>query len=61
MAGSLTLIGTLMIVLGYLLGSIPTAVLVCHSMGIADPRQQGSRNPRAPPMCCASAPPPLRR
>lgn len=47
MAGSLTLIGTLMIVLGYLLGSIPTAVLVCHSMGIADPRQQGSRNPGA--------------
>lgn len=32
---------------GYLLGSIPTAVLVCNSMGIADPRQQGSGNPGA--------------
>ena len=31
----------------YLLGSIPTAILVCHFMGIADPRQQGSRNPGA--------------
>lgn len=31
----------------YLLGSIPTAVLVCHSMGIGDPRQQGSGNPGA--------------
>lgn len=31
----------------YLLGSVPTAVLVCHSMGIGDPRQQGSGNPGA--------------
>lgn len=31
----------------YLLGSIPTAILVCHFMGIDDPRQQGSRNPGA--------------
>ena len=31
----------------YLLGSIPTAVLVCHFMGIHDPRQQGSGNPGA--------------
>lgn len=31
----------------YLLGAIPTAVLVCHSMGITDPRQQGSGNPGA--------------
>lgn len=47
MAGSLTMISALMITLAYLLGSIPTAVLVCHSMGIADPRQQGSGNPGA--------------
>lgn len=31
----------------YLLGSIPTALLVCNSMGIPDPRQQGSGNPGA--------------
>ncbi|BBB25234.1 glycerol-3-phosphate 1-O-acyltransferase PlsY [Amphritea japonica] len=31
----------------YLLGSIPTAILVCHFMGIGDPRQQGSGNPGA--------------
>ncbi len=34
-----------LISVAYLLGSIPTALLVCHSMGIADPRQQGSGNP----------------
>ncbi|GGC06571.1 glycerol-3-phosphate acyltransferase [Marinobacterium zhoushanense] len=47
MPGTLTSIGALMIGLAYLLGSIPTAVLVCNSMGIADPRQQGSGNPGA--------------
>ncbi|WP_036232441.1 glycerol-3-phosphate 1-O-acyltransferase PlsY [Marinobacterium litorale] len=47
MAGSLTTTAALIIGLSYLLGSIPTAVLVCHSMGIADPRQQGSGNPGA--------------
>ncbi|MBV1790215.1 glycerol-3-phosphate 1-O-acyltransferase PlsY [Marinobacterium sp. D7] len=47
MPGNLTSIGALMIGLAYLLGSIPTAVLVCNSMGIADPRQQGSGNPGA--------------
>ncbi len=31
----------------YLLGSIPNAVLICHFMGIADPRQLGSGNPGA--------------
>ena len=33
--------------IAYLLGSIPTAILVCHAMGINDPRQQGSGNPGA--------------
>ncbi|KEA64204.1 Acyl-phosphate:glycerol-3-phosphate O-acyltransferase PlsY [Marinobacterium lacunae] len=47
MPGTLTSIGALMIGLAYVLGSIPTAVLVCNSMGIADPRQQGSGNPGA--------------
>ncbi|WP_027857789.1 glycerol-3-phosphate 1-O-acyltransferase PlsY [Marinobacterium jannaschii] len=34
-----------LILTAYLLGSLPTAILVCHSMGIRDPRQQGSGNP----------------
>ncbi|MBN0986880.1 glycerol-3-phosphate 1-O-acyltransferase PlsY [Amphritea pacifica] len=37
---------TIMLV-GYLLGSIPFAVLICHFMGIGDPRQLGSGNPGA--------------
>jgi len=37
---------TVMLV-AYLLGSIPTAVLICHFMGIQDPRQLGSGNPGA--------------
>lgn len=47
MPDPLTSTAALVVGLGYLLGSIPTAVLVCNSMGIADPRQQGSRNPGA--------------
>lgn len=38
-------IPALSLVLAYLLGAIPTAVLVCHCMDIVDPRQQGSGNP----------------
>ncbi|MFC6669697.1 glycerol-3-phosphate 1-O-acyltransferase PlsY [Marinobacterium aestuariivivens] len=45
MSGPEALLPTLMLALAYMLGSIPTAVLVCHSMGLADPRQQGSGNP----------------
>lgn len=37
----------LLVLLAYLAGSLPSAILVCHSMGIADPRQQGSGNPGA--------------
>ncbi|WP_299204854.1 glycerol-3-phosphate 1-O-acyltransferase PlsY [uncultured Amphritea sp.] len=33
--------------IAYLLGSIPNAVLICHFMGIEDPRQLGSGNPGA--------------
>jgi len=33
--------------LGYLLGSIPFAVIVSHSFGLADPRSYGSGNPGA--------------
>lgn len=34
-----------LVLLAYLWGSIPTAVLVCHMLKIPDPRQQGSGNP----------------
>ncbi len=42
-----SLLEPILISLAYLLGSVPTALLVCNSMGIADPRQQGSGNPGA--------------
>lgn len=45
MPGPETLLPTLLAALAYLLGSVPTAVLVCRSMGLADPRELGSRNP----------------
>ncbi len=35
------------IVLGYLLGSVSTAIIVCRLMGLPDPRSEGSRNPGA--------------
>ena len=31
----------------YVLGSISSAIIVCHVMGLPDPRSQGSRNPGA--------------
>ncbi|MGH8246489.1 MAG: glycerol-3-phosphate 1-O-acyltransferase PlsY [Gammaproteobacteria bacterium] len=36
-----------LVILGYLLGSIASAVVVCRLMGLPDPRTQGSRNPGA--------------
>ena len=47
MSGTDPVIILTVIALAYLLGSVPTAILVCHSMGIGDPRQQGSGNPGA--------------
>jgi glycerol-3-phosphate acyltransferase PlsY len=41
------LITLLMILIGYLAGSISTAILVCRAMGLPDPRSEGSRNPGA--------------
>ena len=35
------------IVLGYLLGSLPFAVIVSRAFGLADPRSYGSGNPGA--------------
>ncbi len=37
----------LLIPLGYLLGSISSAIIVCRIMGLPDPREQGSGNPGA--------------
>jgi acyl phosphate:glycerol-3-phosphate acyltransferase len=36
-----------LVVLGYLAGSIATAILVCRALGLPDPREAGSRNPGA--------------
>lgn len=41
------LMGILLIVGGYLLGSVACAVVVCRAMGLADPRVGGSGNPGA--------------
>lgn len=38
---------TLFVVLGYLAGSISTAIIVCRAMGLPDPRSEGSHNPGA--------------
>lgn len=35
----------LLVLAGYLFGSISTAIVVCRLMGLPDPRSQGSRNP----------------
>ncbi|MGD2113229.1 MAG: glycerol-3-phosphate 1-O-acyltransferase PlsY [Gammaproteobacteria bacterium] len=37
----------LLIVAGYLLGSVSAAIIVCKLMGLPDPRTEGSRNPGA--------------
>jgi len=39
--------GTLCLIVGYLLGSLPFAVIVSRLMGLGDPRQYGSGNPGA--------------
>lgn len=36
-----------LVIAAYLLGSISSAVIVCHLLGLPDPRTQGSRNPGA--------------
>lgn len=37
----------LFVALGYLAGSVATAILVCRALGLPDPREEGSRNPGA--------------
>ncbi len=34
-------------VIGYLMGSLSSAIIVCKLMGLPDPRTQGSKNPGA--------------
>ncbi len=41
------IIDTACVVLGYLLGSVSAAILVCRLFGLPDPRSQGSHNPGA--------------
>lgn len=41
------LIENSLVILAYLLGSVSGAMLVCRTMGLADPRTQGSGNPGA--------------
>ena len=41
------LLNALLVVAGYLLGSVSTAVLVSRALGVADPRAGGSGNPGA--------------
>jgi glycerol-3-phosphate acyltransferase PlsY len=36
-----------LLVLGYLLGSVSSAIIVCRLMGLPDPRTSGSKNPGA--------------
>ncbi|MCB1877528.1 MAG: glycerol-3-phosphate 1-O-acyltransferase PlsY [Chromatiales bacterium] len=36
-----------LIVVGYLFGSVSSAIIVCRLMGLPDPRSEGSRNPGA--------------
>lgn len=41
------IIDTAFIILGYLMGSISTAIIVCRVLGLPDPRTEGSHNPGA--------------
>lgn len=41
------MIDLLLILFGYLLGSVSSAIIVCKLMGLPDPRTEGSNNPGA--------------
>ncbi len=43
----MNLIDLLLIVAAYLLGSVSSAIIVCRTMGLPDPRTEGSNNPGA--------------
>lgn len=38
------MVGIIFIIIGYLVGSLSSAILVCKAMGLPDPRSQGSGN-----------------
>lgn len=44
---SLSLISLLFIVFAYLMGSLSSAIIICKSFGLPDPRSEGSGNPGA--------------
>ncbi|MBT4836614.1 MAG: glycerol-3-phosphate 1-O-acyltransferase PlsY [Methylococcales bacterium] len=44
---NLDVLGVLSIVLAYFLGSLSSAIIVCHLMKLEDPRKVGSKNPGA--------------
>ena len=41
------ILGIVLVVIGYLCGSLASAVIVCRIMGLPDPRKEGSGNPGA--------------
>lgn len=41
------MLNAIALALGYLLGSVASAIVVCRALGLPDPRAQGSRNPGA--------------
>ena len=41
------ILGIVLVVLGYLCGSLASAVIVCRIMKLPDPRKEGSGNPGA--------------
>jgi len=41
------MVGIILIIIGYLLGSLSSAIIVCKLMKLADPRSEGSGNPGA--------------
>lgn len=46
-ADAITITSLLLILTGYLLGSVSSAIIVCRMLGLADPRTVGSNNPGA--------------
>lgn len=41
------ILNALLVIVGYLLGSLSSAIIICRALGLPDPRSQGSGNPGA--------------
>ncbi|MCO6413514.1 MAG: glycerol-3-phosphate 1-O-acyltransferase PlsY [Thiogranum sp.] len=41
------ILNALLVIFGYLLGSLSSAIIICRALGLPDPRSQGSGNPGA--------------